>query len=251
MRGGESRSMIEGQSRQRLLTTQEVTNYHRDGFLVADQALSCHECRHYLSQADTLKCEGGEEYAPIMNPHRLNTAFFSLLKHPFIVSAMGSLLRSQKICALQSMLYFKKPGALGRDVHQDNFYVQAAQFVFGGAWVALDDADQENGCLYAYVGSHQEPILEVKEEAYRTPHPAEANFVNDRGRPCVIPKGYRKVYLPAKAGSVVFMDGNLVHGSELNQSQNRFRRAFIGHYIKEGSSFRSGLHAQREAINVY
>ena len=34
-----------------------------------------------------------------------------------------------------------------------------------------------------------------------------------------------------KAGDVFFFNGQLIHGSFPNRSENRFRRALIGHYI--------------------
>ncbi|MEI2736190.1 MAG: phytanoyl-CoA dioxygenase family protein [Rhodoblastus sp.] len=35
-----------------------------------------------------------------------------------------------------------------------------------------------------------------------------------------------------KAGDVLFFNGQLVHGSYPNTSQDRFRRSLIGHYIQ-------------------
>ena len=41
----------------------------------------------------------------------------------------------------------------------------------------------------------------------------------------------------------------MVHGSEPNTS-NRFRRAFLTGYIKEGANFAKGKHMKREPIDV-
>jgi ectoine hydroxylase-related dioxygenase (phytanoyl-CoA dioxygenase family) len=37
--------------------------------------------------------------------------------------------------------------------------------------------------------------------------------------------------MPMKAGDVLFFNGQVIHGSFPNVSENRFRRALIAHYI--------------------
>ena len=47
--------------------------------------------------------------------------------------------------ACSSMFYFKPPGARGQDLHQDNFYLRVKPGTCMAAWVAVDDADEDNG----------------------------------------------------------------------------------------------------------
>jgi ectoine hydroxylase-related dioxygenase (phytanoyl-CoA dioxygenase family) len=49
--------------------------------------------------------------------------------------------------AVQSMIYFKPPGARGQAVHQDNFYLRAKPGTCMAAWLALDRCNDENGCM--------------------------------------------------------------------------------------------------------
>jgi phytanoyl-CoA hydroxylase len=37
-------------------------------------------------------------------------------------------------------------------------------------------------------------------------------------------------------GDVLFFNGNLIHGSHRNKSNNRFRRSFICHYASESTT---------------
>ena len=158
-------------------------------------------------------------------------------------------IQQSKIVALQSMVYYRPPGSLGRDLHQDSFYSKAEYGAYMGTWLPLEDTDAKNGGLVVYPGSHREPLLEVIEDEERKKTNTEG-FPNDRGISCVVPHGYSKEYLSIKAGSVVFIHGNLVHGSEGNFSKTRFRRVFAAHYIKKGHSFLPGKHAHRQVIPV-
>ncbi|HEU4422304.1 MAG TPA: phytanoyl-CoA dioxygenase family protein, partial [Pilimelia sp.] len=125
--------------------------------------------------------------------------------------------------AVQTMLYFKPPGSRGQALHQDNFYLRAEPGTCMAAWLALDPADERNGCMMVVPGSHRWPILCTRKADTRVsftdvtvPIPAE-----QPPRPVVM-----------DAGDVLFFNGSLVHGSLPNHTVGRFRRALIGHYIQ-------------------
>lgn len=124
--------------------------------------------------------------------------------------------------AAQSMFYFKPPGARGQDLHQDNFYLRVHPGTCIAAWVAIDAADEENGTLMVVPGSHVMPIA-CPEKA----DPARFFTTDHVG----VPEGMRAEAVPLKAGDVLFFNGSLIHGSYENSSADRFRRAFICHYV--------------------
>ena len=223
--------------------------YRQEGYCLVERILSLPECRQYLDLVESIACTQETKYTPLMNPDRRFPEFRRLLCHPKVVRCLETLQQS-KIVALQSMLYYKAPGSLGRDLHQDCFYAQSEHGAYIGTWFPLEDTDRENGGLVVYPGSHREPLLEVNEDEERK-KTNRGDFMNDRGVSCIVPPGYSKKYLSVKAGSVVFIHGNLVHGSEENLSKTRFRRAFAAHYIKEGYPFVTGTHAKRQITDVY
>ena len=53
-----------------------------------------------------------------------------------------------------------------------------------------------------------------------------------------------------RKGEMVLLHSHTVHGSEENNS-NRFRRNFLGGYLKKGATFKQGEHMKREPIDVY
>ena len=124
--------------------------------------------------------------------------------------------------AVQTMLYFKPPGARGQALHQDQFYLRAKPGTCLAAWMALDDCDEENGCMRVVPGSHSWPLLCTKRAD-------TTQSFTDVTVP--IPEGVEVRAALMKAGDVLFFHGQLVHGSYPNTSAERFRRALIGHYI--------------------
>lgn len=125
--------------------------------------------------------------------------------------------------AVQTMVYFKPPGSRGQALHQDNFYLRAEPGTCMAAWMALDACDEDNGCMMVVPGSHRWPVLcttkadpKVSFTDLTVPLPDDTDAVAVRMQP----------------GDVLFFNGSLVHGSMPNTTDDRFRRALIGHYIQ-------------------
>ena len=89
------------------------------------------------------------------------------------------------------------------------------------AWLALEDIDDENGCLEVVPGTQDMPMV-CTEKADTTKSFSDV-VIN-------LP-GMSAIRLHMKKGDVIF-NGSLVHGSGPNQSELRFRRIMVGHYIE-------------------
>ena len=123
---------------------------------------------------------------------------------------------------MQTMLYFKPPGARGQALHQDQYYLRVQPGTCMAAWMALDPCDEENGCLQFVPGTHTLPLL----------CPVEAD-VTASFTDVTVPLSAGMTPIPATLapGDVLFFNGQIIHGSYPNTSKDRFRRALIGHYI--------------------
>lgn len=141
--------------------------------------------------------------------------------------------------AVQTMLYFKPPKARGQALHQDNYYLRVQPGTCLAAWLALDPCDEQNGCLEIIPGSHNWPIL-CAAQADTT-----ASFTDVTVE---VPAGYESHPIIMDAGSVMFFNGSLVHGSKPNITSDRFRRALIGHYV-EGNA-REVFHWYHPALRM-
>lgn len=133
---------------------------------------------------------------------------------------------SDEPVAVQSMFYFKPPKARGQELHQDNYYLRVKPGTCMAAWLAIDDADFENGGMKVVPGSQEMEVV------CPTQADAATSFTTDYVAP---PEGMEAVHVDLKAGDVLFFNGSLIHGSSPNISESRFRRSLIFHYVPLGS----------------
>ncbi|KAI6239700.1 hypothetical protein M3Y99_00562800 [Aphelenchoides fujianensis] len=127
-----------------------------------------------------------------------------------------------------SMHIFKNPkigGAVG--THVDATFLRTNPIGnLVGLWIALDEATEENGCLWFIPGSHKQP-------------PADYRFVRTEPKnpndPLVKFVGQKPVYeeanfvpVPVKKGSMMLIHGLVVHKSEANTS-DKSRHAYTLH----------------------
>ena len=169
-----------------------------------------------LNSSDPLK-----KYPRMIHMHRWDEQSLQWLIDQRLNQCMSALL-GRSPYAVQTMLYFKPPGARGQALHQDQYYLRVQPGTCLAAWMALDRCDQENGCMQVVPGSHTWPLL-CTVEADTTQSFTDVTVP--------IPDGTRTEPVIMEAGDVFFFNGQLIHGSFPNTSQDRFRRSLIGHYI--------------------
>jgi phytanoyl-CoA hydroxylase len=214
------------------------SGFDRDGFALAPQLFSRREARRYcghfmalhpsgqrpheVAGADSRARDPLRRYPRMMQMHRWDPVSLEWLLDARICDRLLALLGRQPF-AVQTMCYFKPPGSRGQAPHQDNFYLRASPGTCIAAWLALDRADEANGCLLVVPGSHRWPIL-------CTTAADTAQSFTDITVP--LPPGTRPRPVPMEPGDVLFFNGSLVHGSNPNRTARRFRRSLIGHYIQ-------------------
>jgi hypothetical protein len=153
--------------------------------------------------------------------HRWDEVSLRWLLDARIAAALTALMQREPY-AVQTMIYFKAPGARGQALHQDQYYLRVQPGTCIAAWMALDRCDEENGCLKVVPGSQNWPLLcTVKADLTQS--------FTDVTVP--VPEGSATEAVVMDPGDVLFFNGQLVHGSSPNHSADRFRRSLIGHYI--------------------
>ncbi|MBC8141632.1 MAG: phytanoyl-CoA dioxygenase family protein [Armatimonadetes bacterium] len=171
-----------------------------------------------------------KKYPRMMHPHLhtdkpVGAVSLKYMLDERVYTLLSAIMQTEPAAA-QSMFYFKPAGARGQELHQDNFYLRVAPDTCYAAWVAVDDADAENGTMMVVPGSQALPIF--------CPDKADVStsFTSDF---VPIPDGLKAVEMNLKAGDVLFFNGSVIHGSYPNTSIDRFRRAFICHYLPANS----------------
>ncbi|HXF64842.1 MAG TPA: phytanoyl-CoA dioxygenase family protein [Caldilineaceae bacterium] len=215
----------------------DVEQFQRDGYVVARGLFSAKEVAHYRDHYMALRAAGSypgdtagvdigsndplKRYPRMIHMHRWDEVSLRWLIDGRINRWLTGLLGIEPY-AVQTMLYFKPAGARGQALHQDQYYLRVQPGTCMAAWLALDDCDEENGCLQVVPGTHNLPLLcTVKADTTQS--------FTDVTVP--LPEGVEPVPVIMAAGDVLFFNGQLIHGSFPNTSRDRFRRSLIGHYI--------------------
>jgi ectoine hydroxylase-related dioxygenase (phytanoyl-CoA dioxygenase family) len=154
-----------------------------------------------------------------------------MLRHlavPTIVEVLREIVGPNVKC-MQSMLFVKATGKPGQAWHQDEDFIPTRDRSLTGAWIAMDDATVENGCLWVIPGAHRPGVLwplEVQEDP-RFDCADEATGFPYRDEDAIP--------VEVTAGSVVFFNGYLLHRSFPNRASSGYRRALVNHYMRAES----------------
>ncbi|MCE9591416.1 MAG: phytanoyl-CoA dioxygenase family protein [Planctomycetes bacterium] len=233
------------------LTREQVRFFIEEGFLVAPGMIKPEELEEL--KADTCKLARGgypcENLKPlpadtsdeevlrtilcIHQPHFISPVMLKYVNHPVMCGALSQITAAHlphwdgSVKCMQSMLFVKPPGFQGQAWHQDEIYIPTRDRSLVGAWIAMDDATIENGCLWVVPRSHKTGML-----FDQRPHnnPDEFDFAGES-------YGFNESDerpVEVKAGTVVFFNGYLLHRSRKNRS-NVFRRVLVNHYMNAWS----------------
>lgn len=143
---------------------------------------------------------------------------------------------------LQSMYIFKQPH-IGGEVtcHTDHTYLWTEPQSVVGFWFAIDDATNENGCMWAVPGGHRLPVR-------------SRSRLNDSRTATVMdvldPEPYpldNLQCLEAKRGTLVLLDGAVPHLSAANTS-DKPRHAYTIHAIDGAASYLDDNWLQRPTL---
>jgi len=162
------------------------------------------------------------------NPHHHRESMRRLACAAPLVAIVEALIGTG-VSVYFSQVFFKPPEGGGpKPAHQDNFY-------FGPtdpegvvtAWVALDDATLDNGCLYFGDGTNRGPVY-----AHEAPRDEPYNLQ----LPAALLARQPMTPAPVLRGGVSFHHGNTFHQSGPNHS-TRWRRACALHYVRNDVEF--------------
>lgn len=154
--------------------------------------------------------------------HDLDPVFDGFSRTPAL-AALATGLGFRDPLLLQSMVIFKQPW-IGGEVtcHQDSSFLHTEPETCVGLWVALEDANLDNGCLWAIPGAHRGPL----KTRFREKAGALVTEIQD---PTPWPEDAR-VPLEVRAGSLIVLHGRLPHFSLANRSALS-RHAYTLHLI--------------------
>ena len=241
----------------------QYIDYHRDGFIVVRglasrdvvEELKCYADDMLTGRIDApgarplnFESTSAERYARFSRIHMIHRHHAVAEKHflyPPVIDVLEALI-GPDVLALQTMMFLNPPGMGGQGWHQDAYYIPSLPDTLIGAWMALDRADEENGCLWVIPGSHAEPIYPTPdrrpvlhtEESFDDLEDVENvsildDSINTLSR--VVRKYPDPIPVICEPGDVIFFHSHLLHRSYRNRTEDRFRRAFVSHYCNARS----------------
>jgi ectoine hydroxylase-related dioxygenase (phytanoyl-CoA dioxygenase family) len=224
------------------ITVDEYVHFRAEGYLVVRGLVGPDEVAELLSHVDELHLEG----LRVHMLHRQLEIHERFMLHARVLDVVQALV-GPDVLALQTMLFVKQPGSEGQGYHQDSFHILTQPDTLIGAWVALERADEENGCVWVTAGSQAEPVYpDVDEHAGHggdvllagIPSVAGADDPDEsRNDLIAVAAKYpgREVPSVLEPGDVVFFGGHVLHRSHANRSATRSRRSFVAHYCNARS----------------
>jgi ectoine hydroxylase len=213
------------------LTPELVGDFHRDGFLLMRDVFVGDEVVAMLDAVeggdrveDTTKAsqDGMGRAAKLAIWHDLGDDIWSdVSTNPRVVNGVRVLL-GEEVAFFHGKVMLKIAREGGAwEWHQDYGYWYNQGFVYPrmiSAFVALDPATKENGCLQVLRGSHLMGRLDHQQIGKQTGADPE--------RVAQVIESFDRVYVEMNPGDVLFFHCNLFHSSDANMSDIH-RRSFI------------------------
>ena len=209
----------------------EVDELRRDAIAIARGAYPCPAIK--AAPDDASDEQVLQSFLCVHQPHRVSPVVRRYVGHPLVCGALSQVVAAHlpgwdgSVKCMQSMLFVKPPGNPGQAWHQDEIYIPTRDRSLCGAWIALDDATVDNGCLWVVPGAHRSGYLYPQR-----PHsqPDEFDFAEES-------HGFdesAEVAVEVPRGGVLLFNGYLLHRSRRNRS-TVYRRALVNHYMNAWS----------------
>jgi len=239
-----------------------IDQFHRDGFLSFGQLADAETVRALRDIYDDM-LSGAIDVSPtdnplgrivrqIMSPSAYHPIFRS---NPALDAAREiarALLGAAEPQPVFDMLIYKEPGQLAETPwHQDFSYTRmpfapAACAVPADAvlqfWLALDDVDEDNGCMHFVPGRHREPMLEHYVASGEPDYSQRLLAIRDPQSQLDLRAA---VACPLPAGGATVHTYGTPHYTSGNRTPDRPRRAYIFNFSTP--AFHSDAVARRRA----
>ena len=243
-----------------MLSVQQVEQFQRDGYLKGGQVLDDVQVDVLRSEiervirehdqpggAKPVLCRNiGKDQSPIwqiVNIWQASPPFRELLVNRTITEEIAQLTGASELRIWHDQIQYKPSGTGGVNMwHQDAPYWPIIEpMTEVSAWVALDDVDEQNGCMSMVPGSHlwgnTIEFLHTLKNFDDMPREFQGRRIERR-------------FCPVRKGEVHYHHALTWHGSHANTS-NRPRRAIALHYMTQDTRYvADGQHPMKPYVEV-
>jgi len=200
----------------KILSKQQIEQYHERGFVAPVDVMSEDEALDYARRLQAAELEYPDELNPENrnNPHLSFKFLDELVHHPLILDTVEDLI-GPAFSLWGSVLFIKEPQSSHFvSWHQDATYMGITPHDYVTPWLALTPSNLETGCMSMIPGSHKEPIKPHEETFHE-------NNILTRGQEIQVVDESRAVDLVLRPGQMSLHHAKIIHGSQPNRSQQR------------------------------
>ena len=211
-----------------LLSEDQIKQYNQKGYVSPIQALTKNQAQEVKKEIEFIENKWPNELKNLGRnyPHLISPILDNVVRNSNILDAVESII-GKNILACGTTLFIKEPDERGFvSFHQDAKYIGLEPHNWVTAWVAITDANENNGCMKMWPGTHKQELKYHNEK-----------FDYNSGN--LLTRGQTVENVPLeKTESVILTEGQMslhhpriVHGSGINKSKKRRIGFVIQSYI--------------------
>jgi len=214
------------------LSSNQLKQYMDEGFVSPINIFSKEKAKEIRNEIELIekKIPGELDESGRYNAHLISPLLDEVTHNSKILDAVQSLI-GENILVCGTTLFIKNPKEKGFvSYHQDAKYIGLEPHNWVTAWVAVTDSNEENGCMRMWSGSHKDNLKEHDQKFN------EGNLLTRGQTVKNVPK-QETTPLILEAGQMSLHHPTVVHGSELNKSNDRrigfVIQSYIGTNVKQ------------------
>ena len=214
------------------LTSNQLKQYEDEGFVSPIDIFSKEKAKEIRNEIELIEKDMPEELEKSgrYNAHLISPLLDEVTHNSKILDAVESLI-GKNILVCGTTLFIKNPFVKGFvSYHQDAKYIGLEPYNWVTAWVAITESNEENGCMRMWSGSHKDNLKDHDQMFNEGNLLTRGQTINN------VPKEKVKS-LVLKAGQMSLHHPKVVHGSELNKSNDRrigfVIQSYIGTNVKQ------------------
>ncbi len=209
-----------------ILSLEQINQYKEDGYIAPIDVLTKNEAEEvkreieYIEKKWPNEIEGlGRNYVHLISP-----VLDKVSHNSKILDAVESII-GKDILVCGTTLFIKNPDKKGFvSFHQDAKYIGLEPHNWVTGWLAVTDANEENGCMRMWKGSHKKD-LKFHDQKF------DENNLLTRGQTIENVPINETTPVILKAGQLSLHHPTIIHGSGLNKSKERRIGFAIQSYI--------------------
>ena len=209
-----------------LLTSDQLNQYKEEGFIAPIDVLSSDEALKIRKEIENIETNWPKELEGIGRNyvHMISPVFDNVCHNTKILDAVESII-GKNILICGTTLFIKNPNQKGFvSFHQDAKYIGLEPHNWVTAWIAITDANEENGCMKMWSGSHKKSIQKHSQKF-------NENNLLTRGQTIDNVPIEETTSVILKAGQMSLHHPTIVHGSGLNKTEDRRIGFVVQSYI--------------------